>query len=38
MIRPHRLTVRTSPLQGGNMGSTPIGAAFILTRAIDILE
>ena len=28
IVRPHRLAVRTSPLQGGNMGSTPIGAAM----------
>lgn len=26
--RPHRLTVRTSPFQGGNTGSIPVGGTI----------
>lgn len=29
LLRPHRLTVRTSPSQGANRGSIPRGAATI---------
>ncbi len=30
-VRPHRLSVRTSPFQGGETGSTPVGAIALAT-------